>query len=340
MTAPSSWSVTQSGSRKTHDREAQRLREGHKTLQRISLLPGSRAFRLEQCRIFAVSKASYGWLKKSKRITLKDSKKFDAAVHRAAKGFVNSNPELRKVLEGASTNLLAVSGIRQVALYNKRMHVDPLLHSPHARSPLSSLAMSWLRNNGWTKDRHDTWKHQHSTMQVPTRSWSKDIHLRPKHELHESWRATRWEAWKNDGRRREVLRHDVGAYDAHRMALVRKTFYKSTGSSRAVMLGSFMSPACLAVHFPEPERHSRCIWCNNIGTHDHIFWGNCPGRPVHLGPPEDYLFQRFGWPSLQHSDQRNLDIITHMATIVDLVWQHRHGVTHNAAVAVAASPGR
>ena len=117
-------SVTQRGNRKMHDREIQRLRDGHKTLQRISLLPGSRAFRLEQCRIFAVSKASYGWL--SKKINVKESKKFDTAVHRAAKGFVNSNPELRRVLEGASTNLMAVSGIQQVALYNKRMHVDPI----------------------------------------------------------------------------------------------------------------------------------------------------------------------------------------------------------------------
>ena len=241
------------------------------------------------------------------------------------------------MLEGASTNLSAVSGVQQVALYNKRMHLDPLLQRPHARSPLTSLTMSWLRSNGWTKDRHDIWKHQHSTMQIPTSSWSKDIHLQLKHELRETWRATRWDAWKH-GRRREVLCQDVGAYDTHRMALVRKTFYKSTGSARAVMLGSSVSPACLAAQLPEPDQHNRCIWCNNIGTHDHIFWGNCPGRPVHLEPRQDYLAQRFGWPSLQHSDQRNLDIVTHMAMIVDHVWQHRHGGTHDAAAAAADSP--
>ena len=228
------------------------------SLQRIALLPGSRAFRLEQCRIFAVSKASYGWL--TKKITVLDNKKFDTAAHRTAKGFANSNPELRKVHEGASTNLLAVSGIQQVALYNKRMHLDSLQHRPHARSPLTSLTMSWLRDNCWTKDCHDIWKHPQSTMQIPTRRWSKEIHLQLKHELRESWRATRWEAWRN-GRRREVQLQDVGTYDTHRMALVRKTFYKSTGSTRAVMLGSFLSPACLAVHFPEPERNNRnqCI---------------------------------------------------------------------------------
>lgn len=54
--------------------------------------------------------------------------------------------------------------------------------------------------------------------------------------------------WRN-GRRREVQLQDVGTYDTHRMSLVRKTFYKSTGSTRAVMLGSVLSPACLAVHF-------------------------------------------------------------------------------------------
>ena len=37
------------------------------------------------CRIFAVSKASYGWL--TKKINVQDSKKFDTAVRRAAKGF-------------------------------------------------------------------------------------------------------------------------------------------------------------------------------------------------------------------------------------------------------------
>lgn len=64
-----------------------------------------------------------------------------------------------------------------------------------------------------------------------------------KHEVRESWRAIRWEAWRH-GRRREVQLQDVGAYDTHRMSLVRKTFYTSTGSTRAVvMLGSVLSPA-------------------------------------------------------------------------------------------------
>ena len=194
--------------------------------------------------------------------------------------------------------------------------------------------MSRLKGNGWTKNRQGIWSHQCCTMKIPTRSWSKDIHLQLKHELRESWRATRWEAWKKS-QRREVLGHDVGAYDTHRMALVRKICYKSTGSSRAVMLGSFMSPACLAVCFSEPERHNRCIWCNNIGTHEHIFWGHCPNRPIHCTPPNDWLAYRFGWPALCHDDHRNHEILHHMSTVVDLIWDRRH---HRVAAPVAASP--
>lgn len=53
----------------------------------------------------------------------------------------------------------------QVVLCNKRMHLHSLQHRPHSRGPLSSLAMSSLREHGWTKDRHDTCKHPQSTMQ-------------------------------------------------------------------------------------------------------------------------------------------------------------------------------
>ncbi len=158
------WNPWQFRSHTVRLREEQRASEGHKTLQRVSLLRGSRAFRLEQGLISAVSNSR--------------TKCFTRAII------------WKRCLEVHLQTAWQLVAFSRLLFYNKRMHLDPVGLRPHARSPLRLLTMSRLRENAWIQDNHNTWQCPRITLHIPVRGWTKEIHLQLKHELRETGEKT------------------------------------------------------------------------------------------------------------------------------------------------------
>ena len=106
---------------------------------------------------------------------------------------------------------------------------------------------------------------------------------------------------------------------------IRRKLEHGTAEDRAVLLGSTVSPACLAVSSPQ-QHNGACPWCNSHGHWLHLAW-DCQQIPeAHSRPdrPSTFLASRFGWPTKTTPDDRRTAVLQWLAHVQSLIWQERH----------------
>ena len=156
------WNPWQLRSHTVRPREEQRASEGHKTLQRVPLLPRSRAFRLEQGRISAVSNSR-------------------------TKCFTRAIMTWKRCLEVHLQTAWQLVAFSRLLFTTKECTWIPwgsvLMHE--ARSGCW-LCRGCGKMFGSKIYNHNTWQCPRITMHIPVRGWTKEIHLQLKHELRET----------------------------------------------------------------------------------------------------------------------------------------------------------
>ena len=183
----------QSGGRGLRSKELERLEASASIARRIGLLPGTRAFRLQMLRMYALPKAAYGWVARSPTKAACD--KLDAVVHTGGRGFKRSPKAMRQLLEGASLALAAVIGVRQVTLWRRRLLTEAPPVQPDGSSRLQQQATSWLTKAGWLP-----WHHHGIGSALPHEAqWSSALRGRLAHALRESWRWGRFHEFLESG---------------------------------------------------------------------------------------------------------------------------------------------
>ena len=98
-----------------------------------------------------------------------------------------------------------------------------------------------------------------------------------------------------------------------------------SAENRAVLLGSTVSPAWLAVSSPQTN-NGACPWCNMHGHWLHLAW-ECPQIPeAHRRPqrPPTFLASRFGWPTKNTPEDRRTEVLQWLSHVQGLIWQERY----------------
>ena len=254
--------------------EKQRLKKAGETARRIGLLPTNRLTKLATLRACVLSRASYGWTDRAPYNWA--SKKLDTDIHKAAGGFRNSPPALRRMLEGGALHLDSVVGAKQIALYFRRLQnpEDEAIHRPNSTTKL--LAEKWLTKTGWQKDPHHCrWTHDaipNTTLEAPNAGQQHNF-KRTSHLSREAWRVCQWKALRQSNRRE--LPELPEAYPMVQVSRTRKTLQTASGAKRFLLLGACCSPAVMG----NDQFSKQCIWgCGQLGTWHHIAW-LCDHRP-------------------------------------------------------------
>ena len=309
-------------------KEEQRIAEATSVVRRIALLPTSARSKSADVQSMAVAKAAYGWI--GRRPTQKACEGFNQAVNRITGSFKFASPHLRRVLQGGSLHLEAVVGVRQLLLWAKAAAAVPVQERPREwpglPSPLEKQVKDFMKQHGWQSVRRRYGSFRHSALRAQLdipQVWQSRDKKQWSHLARESFRHFHWLKHLASARR-DVPELRGCNYHQQRMSVVRDLFYASSGSQKAVLLGSVFSPAAFAAR---PQAHAdlqQCIWpgCQEKGTWRHICW-ECQARPAGAPcRPEDPLTARYGWPAVNSLDDR--EALMWMTKVTDELWTQRH----------------
>ena len=144
------------------------------------------------------------------------------------------------------------------------------------------------------------------------------------HCLREGWRLWCWDRFVQTGR------HELAFLGRIDPASILRKDWKSirrliatNAPARTVALGASVTPAWFQ-HDVSGSFSTSCMWCDELGTHDHIFW-RCPHSPLLGCRPAvrgDGLCRRFGW---QGSGTAALEYMSKVqARIWDFRWSRAH----------------
>ena len=141
-----------------------------------------------------------------------------------------------------------VHGHRQLSPYFYRYlkrTLEPLGPWPKKLSVWIATLRQGMFNLGWNEIKELPWTWQHEGLQVTLSLNPAPNHwccegARLQHQLRESWRFCKFEAWKASGRKDAESCQDV-TYSSERLKILQKEHL--TSHELAVATGAFVSPA-------------------------------------------------------------------------------------------------
>ena len=238
---------------------------------------------------------------------------------------------LREMFYGPINELVSRRLGRIMKYMSKRMPISwgnkPYSHVTLLRKDLKELGFVEVAPFLW--EVHSDWKSlvKSDDRKIYARQSSKQEISHQKHILREVYRRNCFVQFLTASLR-DVVRLCEGFSDPELRSfyaeidwLETKKLVFASGAHRAVLLGSWYSPAARERAMnPEAEATARCPFCKiHLGTFDHLMW-NCPKNPFPGAPPRNPLERQFGWVTTSNAP------LCHMASTVQKAWDYRfHG---------------
>jgi hypothetical protein len=135
-------------------KEKDRLESAEVAVKMLQTIPGGRQYKLELARSLALTKATYGWVRKGPPKGKAES--LDKQMLKVTKTSKASNPWLRRMMEGGTTTLGIVATQRQLTMVGKRLTQGQLQWSDTTLVKSLRKAMTEL---GWDEQAQWTWRH-------------------------------------------------------------------------------------------------------------------------------------------------------------------------------------
>lgn len=298
--------------RKINQSEATRIKDSERQMLRIRALPGTVKRKSQLARMTVSPKASWGWV--CKRPAVSDCAPFIRAAKELFFWPKHGSMDLLLMICGHHWDLQFMATANSVRIFHRycKKTLEALGPWPKKLSGWTATLRQGMLDLGWNEicDLPWTWKHEGLRVNLslnPTSNlWCREG-ANLQHQLRESWRFCKFEAWKASGRKDAEPCQDV-TYSSERLKILQKKHL--TSHELAVATGAFVSPARFVVMHENqsevPDSFPGCPWCGmpaESATFDHVIW-RCPRAvfPSDLRESNcDALEARIGWPQT-HSD--------------------------------------
>ena len=301
----------------------------------LSCLPVPYHRKIELYRMFVVPKALYGWIVRFP--TKADSNKIFNALSRMTGTNRMANPLIRSIIYGGACHLQILLAIR---LFKRlcRMRCRGTAVWTNVPGTPSKKFRDWLKDWGWREISPWIWQRNAHTLCVPVRTevdtYCHQIRMAWRHELLRKWAGGKRHEAEEWRRLTSPLQMKTEMENVD-LEAVRRIFMTSEASSRAVLLGSVVSPAWMGrAHADEDPL---CPWCTRAGNFLHIAW-QCRAFPLSASrpiKPSSWLLSRFGWPQTSTSSHQQQIILRWLASVQEQIWLVRHGSCRTSGDSVA-----
>ncbi|CAE7207010.1 unnamed protein product, partial [Symbiodinium sp. CCMP2592] len=238
------------------EQEAKRGQATRTTLALLSCVGMHLRQYLGTAKVFAMSKANYGWVARAP--TLQLSKQLFTGLFKHAHRVRYSSPWVRALVFGANVHLDCLWATRLVGALAKRSAISPLPWSLLRGSPSAALH-GWLLERGWTLIAPWRWKHVSSAVDLDLTTPvapQRNRHDFLQHQVRVGWRAWCASRWLASGRHevRGLSLRGVGgaAFPDVDWEDVRK-WALSAAPAATVALGASFSPATWRAVSGRPE---------------------------------------------------------------------------------------
>eukprot|EP00438_Fugacium_kawagutii_P016849 Skav219681 [mRNA] locus=scaffold817:64273:65277:- [translate_table: standard] len=230
--------------RKINQTEASRLSEARSRMLRIRSLPGSIARKARLARMTVSPKASWGWVCK------RPDKLACAPLLAAAKMLFywpkHGSMDLILLINGHQWDLQYLATANAVRMFHRflRRLQEPLGQWPRKFSGWTATLRTGMKDLGWVEqDTPWVWNHEglatSLSLNPQSQLWIQEPQLL-QHTLRESWRFSRFQAWKESGRLDAQACPDA-VYSPDRLRAIQRR--QLDGHEMAVLTGAVISPA-------------------------------------------------------------------------------------------------
>ena len=130
-------------------------------MNKLRILPVKRSEKLNHIRTFANSKTTYGWIGKTP--PEKETTKLTSLAWKVGGNLRCASRHLKNVLEGATMDVGAMIGTRQIGLQAgrmKRQGNETEIWWTNATGTLSGEIRKWMKKHRWEEQKEWKWKHR------------------------------------------------------------------------------------------------------------------------------------------------------------------------------------
>ena len=339
-------------------KEIDRLNSAFDRAVTLKVIPGSRNDKLVRHRIFVVSKAAYGWVAADPG---KDwCNKLNEAVMKVGLPR-RANRQLRYLLDGSMVALEVVLATRRISIVASRFAKGsewPWVGYPSRaeKGTLQSLIEPYLQETGWKKKGPWRWEHhelfdKHGWLELNLKEVveppEEDIDVKQhqknrwntmkrnlSHKIRAGWRWKQWQDAKEGNSHANEVIKDVQYTEGFYMFA---SGWRLHPIAKTLLVAGFHSPGDVKAQRNQPNCQvpatwkDTCPWCDEVGTHEHIFWQclrdpEAPNRPPR---PICELQARLGWaaPGTKEEKQYCDSVLSWQCRCVEEVWHQRYGKT-------------
>ena len=339
-------------------KEIDRLNSAFDRAVTLKVIPGSRNDKLVRHRIFVVSKAAYGWVAADPG---KDwCNKLNEAVMKVGLPR-RANRQLRYLLDGSMVALEVVLATRRISIVASRFAKGsewPWVGYPSRaeKGTLQSLIEPYLQETGWKKKGPWRWEHhelfdKHGWLELDLKEVveppEEDIDVKQhqknrwntmkrnlSHKIRAGWRWKQWQDAKEGNSHANEVIKDVQYTEGFYMFA---SGWRLHPIAKTLLVAGFHSPGDVKAQRNQPNCQvpatwkDTCPWCDEVGTHEHIFWQclrdpEAPNRPPR---PICELQARLGWaaPGTKEEKQYCDSVLSWQCRCVEEVWHQRYGKT-------------
>lgn len=317
--------------RKLNQTEANRLSDARSRMLRIRSLPGTIARKARLARMTVSPKASWGWVCK------RPDKQACAPLLAAAKMIFfwpkHGSMDLILLIAGHQWDLHYLATANAVRMFHRflRTTQESLGQWPRKLSGWTATLRTGMKDLGWEEQQDSPWVWHHDglatslSLNPQSRFWVQEPQLLQR-ILRESWRFTRFQAWKESARLDAQACPDA-VYCPERLQAVQRRQLES--HELAVLTGAVISPARFQVMLRssnDPRTPAGCPWCGLSPDHanwEHVTWG-CDAiiLPSNI-VPGDQLERRLGWPQI-HQGRPNWATMDWLVKVRRATLDDRH----------------
>ena len=304
-------------------RSGKNLKRTEKALEiasRISLLPCGTQLKLDDCKVFGLSRMAYGWVR---RFPLdKWCKALDRQILHTLGQFNYGIFELKQILIQAHMAQANVT-FRLISLLAMRNRVLEKIGHGGIQCALDQTVHERLGSLGWFlhlgKWKHLLFPSGFSLDGICELEMWKKVH----HFLRNGWRAHHWNRLQDSHRHRhELAGSNIPAFTEMRFELVKR-FSRVDGMALKLSIGAVQSPYVRSLG--DSGRDSLCPFCGALN----VFWEHLWICGMQQNPPEDILLQRFGWPLCNETFGLSLQFLEVVKKFGDS-YNRQDSVTGNA----------
>ena len=267
-------------------KNSQRVSKAKDIATRVALLPCGTQSKLEDCKVFGLSRMAYGWIR---RFPFDNwCKALDKRILHTLGQFNYGIFELKQILIHAHLGAQANITFRLVRLWALRNHLLENIGFGGIQGDMEHIITERLTGLGWYRHR-GRWKHHEFPQGFTLDSLcDQNTWKQVQHFLRQSWRAFYWNRLP-DSPRHEFAGGCIPVFNTDRMEQVKR-FSKVDGLSLKLSIGAIQSPYVRSLG--DNGKDSHCPFCGGLN----VFWEHLWICGMGREPPEDILLRRFGWP--------------------------------------------